>query len=157
MGRRGPPKKPTRFKILEGNPGKRPIHADPPAIPLMQDPRVPRWLSAPARAHWRWVVPQLRGMGVLTGVDLAALSLYCDAWARLMSALEFLAKHGHTYPVRDAKDRIIGFQKFPQVAIARDLLTIVRNFQRDFGMTPSARAGIEVSGFASSDADADFA
>ena len=36
-------------------------------------------------------------------------------------------------------------QQFPQVAIARSLLQLVRGFQQEFGLTPSARTRIEIA------------
>ena len=143
MGRRGPPPKPTRLKLLTGNPGKRPINSREPQ-PLKVAPRCPQWLTAEARKVWRRMVPLLRGMGVLTAVDGDALTAYCQTHARWKAAEEFLAKHGEVYPIRDDAGRLKCMQQFPQVSIARNHLLILRAYQQEFGLTPAARTRIHV-------------
>ena len=141
MGRRGPPPEPTRLKLLKGNPGKRPVNTQEPT-PRPEAPRCPAWLSAEAKAAWRRVVPELRQMGVLAFVDGDALSAYCQTYARWKAAEEYLAKHGEVYPLRDEQGRVRCMQQFPQVAIARHLLQMLRSYQQEFGMTPAARSRV---------------
>ena len=83
-------------------------------------------------------------MKVLTVVDGDALSAYCQTYARWQQAELFIAKHGVAYPIRDDKGQIKFMQPFPQVAIARSLLQLVKTYQQEFGLTPSARIRIEV-------------
>ena len=51
MGRRGPPPKPTRIRLLQGNPSKRPINKREPKPPD-GSPRCPAWLSPEAKRTW---------------------------------------------------------------------------------------------------------
>jgi P27 family predicted phage terminase small subunit len=143
MGRRGPPPKPTSIKKWEGNLGKRPLNELEPQ-PRKDTPRCPVWLSAEAKKVWKRMVPELRRMKVLTHVDGDALAAYCQTYARWKAAEEFLAKHGDVYPLRDDQGRVRYMQQFPHVAIARSLLQILRAYQQEFGLTPSARSRIEV-------------
>ncbi len=83
-------------------------------------------------------------MRVLTTVDCDALVSYCQTYARWRAAEEFLAKHGDVYPLRDESGRVRYMQQFPQVAIARNLLTLLKAFYQEFGMTPASRTRIEV-------------
>ena len=144
MGRRGPSPKPTALKLLQGNPGKRPLNEREPK-PRKDMPRCPAWLSSEAKKVWRRLVPELRAMRVLTIVDGDALAAYCQTFARWRAAEEYLARHGDVYPIRDEARRIKCMQQFPQVAIARSLLQILRAYQQEFGLTPSSRTGIRAA------------
>ena len=141
MGRRGPPPKPTRLKLLEGNPGKRALNRREPQ-PRQITPRCPPWLSNKAKAVWRRMVPELRAMGVLTAVDGEALAAFCQTYMRWRQAEEFLDKHGTTYPLRDDKGNVRCLQQFPQVAISRNMLLALKAFYGEFGMTPASRSRI---------------
>ena len=143
MGRRGPAPKPGIIKLIEGNPGKRKINRREPQ-PANDAPRCPAWLTPEAKAVWRRVVPQLRRMGVLTLVDGDALAAYCQVYARWKAAEEFLATHGDTYPLRDEHGKVRCLQQFPQVSISRNLLQLMKAFQQEFGLTPSARSRLEL-------------
>jgi P27 family predicted phage terminase small subunit len=143
MGKRGPPAKPTVLKLLAGNPGKRTISDREPKPPAGV-PRYPDWLSAEARKVWRRLAPQLKTMKVLTLVDRDALAAYCHTYARWREAEDFITRHGLTYPIRDEKGNVRCLQQFPQVAIARNLLLVLRAYQQEFGLTPAARARVQV-------------
>ena len=143
MGRRGPPPKPTVLKLLAGNPGKRPISDREPKPPA-GIPRHPDWLSDEARRVWRRLAPQLKAMKVLTLADRDALAAYCHTYARWREAETFLSKHGLTYPIRDEKGNVRCLQQFPQVAIARNLLLVLRAYQQEFGLTPASRSRVQV-------------
>ena len=67
----GPPRKPTRLRILEGNPSKRPLpNNEPQPDPTM--PECPDWLMADAKEEWHRVAPELHRIGLLTIVDQTA-------------------------------------------------------------------------------------
>ena len=79
-GTRGPIAKPVELKLLEGNQGKRRLDKRPPG-PGRRIPRRPSWLSPEAREEWRRLAPELTRLGLLTLLDRAALTIYCDACA----------------------------------------------------------------------------
>ena len=143
MGRRGPPPTPTHLRMLRGNPGKRPVNKREPQ-PGKDLPRCPAWLSDEAKKVWRRMVPALKRMGILTVVDGDALAAYCQTYARWKGAEEFIQQHGEVYPIRDENGRVKYMQQFPQVAIARHNLQLLKSYQQEFGLTPSARTRIEV-------------
>lgn len=93
MAQRGRKPKPTAIKVLEGNPGKRPVNSAEPK-PISKAPKCPIWLEAEAKKEWRRVAKQLEQLGVLTEVDMAAFAGYCQAYARWKEAEEFISKHG---------------------------------------------------------------
>ena len=144
MGRRGPPPEPTKLRVLKGNPSKRPVNEREPE-PRATAPRCPEWLSVHAKRVWHRLVPELKAMRVLTYIDGDALTAYCQTYARWQAAEEFIQKHGEAYPLRDEQGRIRCMQQFPQVAIARNLILVLRAYQQEFGMTPSARSRVVVA------------
>ena len=142
MGRRGPRPKPTALKILAGNPGKRPLnHREPkPRTGIL---RCPTWLDKEARACWKRLIPELKLMGVLGRIDVDALINYCDTWSRWKRAILFLQKSGDVYSVKDDDGKVKYVAQWPQVAVARNLLTALNRYQQEFGMTPASRVGLK--------------
>jgi P27 family predicted phage terminase small subunit len=128
------------LQLLHGNPGKRPL---PRAQPRAETPRCPTSLSAAAKRVWKRLVPELDVLGLLTRVDRDALVAYCRTFARWQATEDFLDAHGEVYPIRDDQGRIKCMAQFPQVAIARNLLLVLKAYQQEFGLTPSARSRLD--------------
>lgn len=74
MGTRGRKPKPTAIKVLEGNPGKRPLNANEPK-PEKKSPKCPSWLEPEAKKEWRRMAKVLERLGVLTEIDAAAFEV----------------------------------------------------------------------------------
>lgn len=136
MAQRGRKPKPTALKILEGNPGKRPLNEYEPK-PDKKAPKCPAWLDKEAKKEWRRMSSQLEVIGVLTEVDMAAFAGYCQAYARWKEAEEFITKHGTIVKTPSGY-----WQQVPQVSIAQTYLKIMNKFCEEFGLTPSARSRI---------------
>lgn len=134
MAIRGRKPKPTALKILEGNPGHRPLNFKDP-LPKGKLPRCPDWLEDDAKKEWRRLGKVLAEMGMLTNLDLTAFAGYCQAYARWKAAEEFITKHGDM--VRTPNGYL---QQVPQVSIAQTNLKIMLKFCEQFGLTPSARS-----------------
>ena len=83
-GKRGPLPKPTVLKVIAGNPGKRSLNLADGVNPRVEIPTPPKHLGAAARKEWRRVTPILEELGLISGLDVAALSLYCTAYGRLV-------------------------------------------------------------------------
>lgn len=137
MATRGRKPKPTALKVLEGNPGKRPLNTDEPK-PKKKAPKCPSWLEPEAKKEWRRMSKTLEQIGVLTQVDGAAFAGYCQAYARWREAEEFLTKHGTIFKTPSGY-----IQQVPQVSIAQTYLKIMKDFCSEFGLTPSARTRIK--------------
>src|SRR5690349_19276749 len=90
---RGRRPKPTRLKMLTGNPGNRPLHADEPK-PEEAIPECPPELGPVARAEWDRLVVELAALRLLTNLDRAALAAYCGAYALWAEAMEAIQKYG---------------------------------------------------------------
>ena len=137
---RGRKPKPTALKVLEGNPGKRPLNGHEP-IPPKGELKCPSWLLPEAKKEWKRLASSLEAMGVLTMADLTAFAGYCQAYARWKEAEEFITQHGSIFKTPSGY-----VQQVPQVSIAQQNLKIMQSFCSDFGLTPATRARIIANG-----------
>jgi P27 family predicted phage terminase small subunit len=136
---RGRKPKPTLLKVLDGNPGKRPLNDREPQAPEGM-PERPEWLDAEAQAEWGRVTAELEAMGLLSVVDRAALAAYCTAWSRWVEAEAMVKKFGTI-----VKSPEKGFpMKSPYLTIADQALETMRKLMVEFGLTPSSRSRIRV-------------
>lgn len=99
MSTRGRKPKPTAVKVLEGNPGKRPLNMFEPT-PDKVAPECPDWLNEEAKAEWDRLVDKMVELGTLTEMDMAAFAGYCQSYARWKEAEEFIEKHGTIVKLR---------------------------------------------------------
>jgi len=146
------PPKPTALKLIDGNPGKRPVNKNEPK-PRPVAPTCPSWMTARAKAEWRRVSPQLEELGLLTQIDRVALAGYCQSYADYVDAKEFIKKKGPVYAIKNEDGTVKYLQQVPQVAIAHKSLLVIKAFCQEFGMTPSARSRMSVAGADDGDDD----
>ena len=137
MGRTGAAPRPTALKLLHGDRPARINTAEP--VPRNMPPAKPGWLSPLAAEEWDRIAPDVEAMRTVKAVDSSGLAAYCEAVARLRAATAVAAKAGPLIVDRDGKPRTN-----PAVRLARDASYEVRMWAREFGFTPSARAGIVV-------------
>lgn len=147
MGKRGPQKTPTRILTLRGSWRAKARGAEPTPDP--SPPACPAWLSPVARRAWRRLVPQLRGMSLLGSCDRNALARYCTLFARWRDAEEYLHENGSVYEEKavvgigkHSQVVVKAFKEYPQARLAARLADQLLRLEHDFGLTPSARAGL---------------
>lgn len=131
--------KPTRLKLLAGNPGKRPLNGAEPQ-PAVVAPPCPPWLPEPAVAIWAALVPELAAVGVLSRLDAGALVGFCIALAEVQDATETLATAGRYITVNGL------VRKHPATGVRNEALGQLRAFAAELGLTPSARSRLQVPG-----------
>jgi len=137
---RGRKPKPTYLKVLDGNPGKRPLNDREP-VPTQGVPPRPDWLDEEARTEWERIVPELAAMGLMARADRAALAAYCTAWSRWVAAEAQVRKYGTI-----VKSPEKGFpMKSPYLCVADQALETMRKLMVEFGLTPSSRSRIRVA------------
>ena len=131
MGARGPSPKPLAIQELDGNRSRK-AKRDPETLVkpeiIAVDP--PKDLPPDALKAWEYLSRELLGLRVLTGLDAIGLEMLCRAyssWRDLQRASE-----------KDTAD--LGLQR---AATAK--MTAVRALLREYGLTPSSRAGLEVA------------
>lgn len=140
MATRGRKPKPTELKVLEGNPGKRPLNFNEPH-PEKKLPDCPDWLEDEAKAEWDRLAVPLFNLGLLTELDMAPFATYCQAYARWKEAEEFISQHGSIIKTKT------GFwQQVPQVSISRANQAMMIKAAAEFGLTPSARSRLVAGG-----------
>ncbi len=82
-GARGPLPKPAALRLLEGNAGKRALDLSAGVNPRVEIPSAPKHLGIEARKEWKRITPLLEDLGLISGLDRAALALYCQTCGRL--------------------------------------------------------------------------
>jgi P27 family predicted phage terminase small subunit len=135
--KRGRKPKPTKLRIIEGNPGHRPINKKEPKLNASK-PRCPSHLDRAARIEWRRIVNLLDESGLVTQLDRAALACYCQSWSRWVEAEENLRNDGLIIK----SPRGYSMQS-PHLAIANKAMEQMRAFMTEFGMTPCSRVGLQ--------------
>lgn len=134
----GPPPKPTALKVLQGNPGGKPLNTQEPQ-PTRGAPRPPASLRGEALAEWGRIVPELDSLGLLAKVDRAYLVAYCESWAAFDASREILAEQGPLVTGRDG-----GLVKNPAAQIMKDSADLMLKFGARFGLSPADRVRLVV-------------
>jgi P27 family predicted phage terminase small subunit len=147
MGLRGPAPRPTRLRILEGNPSKRPLNRAEPK-PRVKAPQCPDHLDDLAKAEWKRLVRIIRHMKLLTEADYIALSNLCQAYSRMVKAERKLAEAGLLYKTQSGY-----VQQSPLLSIINSSVETITKLCREFGLTPSSRSRIQLSSSETSQQD----
>lgn len=140
--------KPTKLKLLQGNPGHRPLNASEPQ-PDAGEPIMPSGLSAAAQDEWTAVIPILRKMGVLTVADGATIAGYCQSRADWLRAQAEIEEYGVTVaePITNRMGEPVGHRrkKNPAVTVASDAKKMMRAFASDLGLSPASRTRVHAT------------
>lgn len=158
-GTRGPLPKPAALKVLQGNPGKRALNLADGVNPRVEVPSMPRHLAQAARKEWKRITPLLEELGLISGLDAAALGLYCQCVGRL-SELETafnaaVARHvaagmdysDAVYQVSHAVTPSGYAQQSVLVQLIRSARQEVHRYLMHFGLSPAARARVQPSNY----------
>jgi len=135
---RGRKPKPTRLKVIAGNPGKRALNRREPN-PAISVPECPAELSPAAQVEWQRLVDELAELNMLTNLDRVALATYCEAYSLWREAIAAVRRYGTMvkspsgYPMQS-----------PYLAIANKQAEIMMRIASEFGLTPASRSRIAV-------------
>jgi len=167
MGQRGPKPQPPQLKLVNGNPGRRPIDLDAGINPTVMIPKMPAHLSAEAKAEWKRLAPQLEELRLISELDMAMFAMYCQAYGRWVAAenrmrelnreAEERAKaakaSGEEAPRGNAR-RYPGLvqltpseyeQQSVWLQIANKAMEQALRYAQEFGLSPSMRARVTAS------------
>ncbi len=143
----GPAPTPSYLKILNGNPGKRPINENEPQ-PERKLPPCPDYLSETAKKRWMELGNHLLELGVMTVIDGDALANICSlhAWiVRLETEIETdKADVQLKHTIDAAGNEFLEMKSNPRVNLLKDFYKLHRGYLSDFGMTPASRSKIGV-------------
>jgi P27 family predicted phage terminase small subunit len=145
MGRRGPKAKPTATAKRDGTYRADRRRGEPEAE--VELPPEPEWLGEKARKCWAEIAPWLTRAKLLTRLDQVALALLCDSLGEYLLAREVVNQAAIETGVRFVSVTDSGnVIQHPAVGVANRKWEQVTKLLREFGMTPSARAGLHVGG-----------
>lgn len=163
MGARGPQKTSATLHILHGNPSKKPISELLGEFnPEVEIPNCPKHLWPEARKEWKRISAELYRYGLISKLDRASLSLYCQAWARLVWAETMLTramdqaetkrvaaekngedwKGGDGIMVPSPNGSLIYSHHW---VVQRRAAQEVHWYQQSFGLSPAARSRVTTS------------
>lgn len=97
----------------------------------------PAWLKDIGQQMWRETSAKLETLGVLTVIDLNALSLYCHAWAEFHETQAIIDKEGMTVTGEKGAP-----YQHPCVGIRNKAADRMRKYEAAFGMTPADRTRV---------------
>ena len=143
---RGRKPKPTKLKVIEGNPGKRKIKEGPDMSSGLPSP--PSHLDKYAKQEWKRLAFGLHAIGILYEVDSAVFAAYCQAYSRWRTAEEGIKK------ASDIEGAVFGalvclttkgtLMKHPLVDISEKAAAAMVKYALEFGLSPSARARLAI-------------
>ncbi len=145
MSLRGRKPKPAHLRLIEGNPGKRPIRQGVVIPPAPGIPEPPPHIDEIATAEWHRIAPGLHALRLLDRVDTASLAAYCTAfsrWVTAESALAEMAKMDKTTGALMIRTSNGNAVQNPLVGTANRAMRDMIRYAAEFGMTPSARTRI---------------
>lgn len=142
---RGRKPKSTAQKKLEGNPGKRPINKDEPAMPAatvaFDDPPEELAKDNLAAAEWRRLAPLLRRSRTITEADRSCLVALCQQWSLYQDAMSkvptagMIVKAPSGYPMPN-----------PYLGVANRAMANCQKLWVELGLTPSSRSRVTTIG-----------
>lgn len=158
MGKRGPPRKPTELKLLQGVPGgahKLNKHEAKPQ--KLNGSKPSRELSPEAKKVWRRMAPKLEVLGLLTNLDVEAFGRYCELSARYSECVKRLRTNNwqrylpvyHEQSLEEkaagVKPRLKYLQELPDSVEFRRIPGELLRLEQHFGMTPASRSSLSVN------------
>jgi P27 family predicted phage terminase small subunit len=137
---RGQKPKPTQLKLVNGNPGKRPLSKKEAVIDTSIYPKIPEHLSGYAKEEWDRICGLLYEVGLMTIADRTALMAYCVSYNRWRLAEEELEKEEFIL-----YSNVGNAHANPLVNIASTAMKDMMRLACEFGMTPSSRTRVEAN------------
>ncbi len=134
---RGRKPKPSRLKLIEGNPGKRPLNPREPR-PEVRVPTCPAHLNPSAKAEWKRLARQMHVLGIITDLDRAALAAYCQAYGRWVEAERKLKETPMLLKLPSGY-----VQQNPWLAVAHKQLELMAKYMAELGLSPVARTRVD--------------
>lgn len=129
--------KPTKLKVLQGDREDR-INRNEPEF-SSELPPPPSYLTAEAKQVWQMVVAELGRFGLIQTPDAVSLEAYCQEVVTFRRASRDVNKRGVM---------VTGYRgskvKNPSISVMHSAADRIRQFAREFGMTPASRSGLAV-------------
>ena len=153
MGERGPLRKPTALRLMEGNRSHRPL---PEGEPQPRDviPSCPKNFPPRAVLAWKKAVNIMRFVpGWLTEDNFAVLERWSRTYARLAEVEEFLDKEGLTYEAEytfkegpDQEVLVRSRKRQPETILGKEYRDSLRRDEAILGLGNALRPRVNISG-----------
>lgn len=139
MGLRGPQPKPTRIRLIEGNPSGRPINKNEPQPRQITELHPPDDMSEDGKRVWRALSQELITIGLLTAVDINAFARYIDYLLEYRMAVNALKDGKYIIALKNPDGSLKYMQQHPMLSIKHKASAELARLENVFGMNPSAR------------------
>ena len=139
MGKRGPPRIPTALALVRGNPSKHSLKVNEPK-PDISASEPPEYLPEIAKVEWRRVCPLLAAIGLMSNIDVEVLAAYCACVADEQQGMAMQSGKPTVVQTHNGN-----FVQSPYISIVRQARADKVRYAGELGMTPSSRAGMDIS------------
>ena len=145
MGRRGPKPEAAVIKEKKGNPGHRPIGADPAPQQNTAAKKIalspPSWLKERKGIEvWKRIAPRLVSLKLITTADVETFGRYCRTFSRWLEMQAKIDKQGLT---RHVKSNHGEWDRPHPLLLPCDRLEVrLQAFEACFGLNPADRQRI---------------
>ncbi|MFF4818091.1 phage terminase small subunit P27 family [Kitasatospora sp. NPDC001309] len=129
--------KPASVKLLNGNPGGRPIGSELSVSGGY--PTAPDWLDDIALEEWNRLAPILDSMGIITKADRVAVAAYCQAYSLYVAATRDISANGFS-----AEGRQGSVVKNPALQAQIAAQDQMAKWGAKLGLSPADRARLAV-------------
>jgi P27 family predicted phage terminase small subunit len=139
---RGRKRIPTAIHVAQGT-HRTDRHGDPdaePGIALHGTPEAPSGIGESGRRAWETVLPTIAAAGYLANLDLHAFERFCRLHDDLADCERVIEEDG-AYHVTDGGS----IQQHPAVNRRLKIIDLLRRYEIDFWLNPTARAGKQVA------------
>lgn len=147
----GRKKKPTKQKIIQGTfrKDRAPKH-EPDPTPVSEVPKPPSTLNNAGKKLWKSLAQELVDKGLLTVVDIPALEVCCYNYGMYVdlskSIRRMVDREDGTRKRQTIAEYLNGknSQITPELTAMFKLFNIFKSYLIEFGLTPAARAKIDL-------------
>lgn len=135
---------PTPFKLVTGNPGKRPLNSKEPK-PKEGYPDIPQHFNEQAKDIYLWLCDMLNDMGLLTVVDGIAIERLTKCYIEILECDKVIEEHGQVQQVVNTQGELV-LKSNPAVAQRADADRRLRAWMIEYGLTQASRSKVKVNG-----------
>ena len=139
MGRRGPAPAPDAAKLRRGEMRPSRLNGLEP-LPRASEPTLPKGMDERAKAVWRQVRRAMAGSGVITAADGYVLRAFCEAVSAYERDVALLTGSGPVITGARGRELV----RNPLHQIVRDDRDALRLLARELGLSPAARANLQI-------------
>lgn len=135
---------PTTLKVLNGNPGQRPINQNEPK-PTPIAPDAPSWLSGRAKEIWQDHVPKMERIGLIAETDSIVMANLCQEQADMERRQAVINEKGDTIMHENTKGAANEVSR-PEAIMIHKGRQLIKSYCAELGLTVSSRSRIQVPG-----------